>query len=194
MARKVEQEKNIHFSWFMHSRPEYFWYAPPPLDFATTLWDGRDTNHDTDVVQPTLIFDADWHWLYSDAFYVVHSSRADAFWGRGTDALRKIACKDSGRMYPEKAIAHVADLAQCKVHRGISFGHSAWPDRDGHGGLWCHGFSPHSTSMLQACEAANEVSKQANAEYRQRSEAWLEKHTDADAHEEAMSSARGPQC
>jgi hypothetical protein len=52
MARKVEREKNIHFSWYMHSRPEYFWYAPPPVDFATTLWAGRDTNHDTDAVQP----------------------------------------------------------------------------------------------------------------------------------------------
>ena len=195
MARKVQQEKNIQFSWYMHSRPEYFWYAPPPVDFATTLLDGRDTNHDTDAVQPTFIFDADWHWMYNDAFYVVHSSRADAFWGHGTDALRSIACRNPGsQIDPETAIVYVADLAHCEVRRGISFGHSAWPDRDGTGVHWCHGFSEGNTTMLHACEAANKISRDANAEYRKRAKDWLEKHADADAQDEAMPAARGPTC
>ena len=195
MARKVQQEKNIQFSWYMHSRPEYFWYAPPPVDFATTLLDGRDTNHDTDAVQPTFIFDADWQWGYNDAFYVVHSSRADAFWGHGTDALRSIACKEMGRrkIDPETAIFHVADLAECKVRRGISFGHSARPDRNGEGEIWCTGFTKHNTAMLHACEAANKISRDANAEYRKQAKDWLEKHADADA-QEAMPAARGPTC
>jgi hypothetical protein len=195
MARKVEQEKNIHFSWYMHSRPEYFWYAPPPVDFATTLWDGRDTNHDTDAVQPTLIFDEDWHWLYNDAFYVVHSSRADAFWGNGTGALKSIACRDAGsNLYPEKAIGYVADYAHCNVRRGISFGHSAWPARDGEGKIWCDGFSTDHTAMFNACQAANKISRDANAEYRERAKHWLEKRAAAVAQEGAMPAARGPTC
>jgi hypothetical protein len=184
MARKVEREKNIHFSWYMHSRPEYFWYAPPPVDFATTLWAGRDTNHDTDAVQPTLIFDGDWHWKYNDAFYVVHSSRADAFWGQGTGALRSIACvSPRSQMNPEASIFHVADYAHCNVRRGISLGHSAWPDRDGMGVHWCHGISEGNTTMINACNAANKISTEANAKYRERAKDWLEKRAAAAAAE-----------
>jgi hypothetical protein len=208
MARKVEKEKNIHFSWYMHSRPEYFWYAPPPVDFATTLWAGRDTNHDTDAVQPTLIFDEDWHWQYNDAFYVVHSSRANAFWGQGTGALRSIACvSPRSQIYPEAAIFHVADYAHCNVRRGISLGHSAWPDRDGMGVHWCNGISAGNTTMINACNAANKISTEANAKYRERAKDWLEKRAAAAAAEaEAAGSAaakpapperpaaRGPTC
>ena len=58
-----------------------------------------------------FIFDEDWHWKYNDAFYVVHSSRANAFWGHGTGALRSIACrKSAAQIDPETAIFHVADL------------------------------------------------------------------------------------
>ena len=208
MARKVELEKNIHFSWYMHSRPEYFWYAPPPVDFATTLWAGRDTNHDTDAVQPTLIFDDDWNWKYNDAFYVVHSSRANAFWGQGTGALRSIACvSPRSQMNPEASIFHVADYAHCNVRRGISLGHSAWPDRDGMGMHWCHGISAGNTTMINVCNAANTISTEANAKYRERAKDWLEKRAAAAAAEaEAAGSAaakpapperpaaRGPTC
>mmetsp|Transcript_622 Transcript_622/g.2569 ORF Transcript_622/g.2569 Transcript_622/m.2569 type:complete len:386 (-) Transcript_622:142-1299(-) len=208
MARKVEMEENIHFSWYMHSRPEYFWYAPPPVDFARTLWDGQDTNHDTDAVQPTLIFDENWYWKYNDAFYVVHSSRADAFWGKGTGALRSIACvSPRSQMNPESSIFHVADYAHCNVRRGISLGHSAWPDRDGMGVHWCHGISEGNTTMIKACNKANKISIKANAKYRERAKDWLEKRAAAAAAEaEAAGSAaakpapperpaaRGPTC
>jgi len=205
---KWSGEKNIHFSWYMHGRPEYFWYAPPPVDFARTLWDGRDTNHDTDAVQPTLIFDEDWYWKYNDAFYVVHSSRANAFWGQGTGALRSIACvSPRSQMSPEASIFHVADYAHCDVRRGISLGHSAWPDRDGMGVHWCHGISEGNTTMINACNAANKISTEANAKYRERAKDWLEKRAAAAAAEaEAAGSAaakpapperpaaRGPTC
>ena len=208
MARKVEQEKNIHFSWFVRGRPEYFWYAPPPVDFARTLWDGRDTNHDTDAVQPTLIFDEDWYWKYNDAFYVVHSSRANASWGQGTDVLKSVACvSPRSQMSPEASIFHVADYAHCNVRRGISLGHSAWPDRDGMGVHWCHGISEGNTTMINACNAANKISTEANAKYRERAKDWLEKRAAAAAAEaEAAGSAaakpapperpaaRGPTC
>ena len=208
MARKVEKEKNIHFSWYMHGRPEYFWYAPPPVDFARTLWDGRDTNHDTDAVQPTLIFDEDWYWKYNDALYVVHSSRANAFWGQGTDVLKSVACvSPRSQMSPEASIFHVADYAHCNVRRGISLGHSAWPDRDGMGVHWCHGISEGNTTMINACNAANKISTEANAKYRERAKDWLEKRAAAAAAEaEAAGSAaakpapperpaaRGPTC
>jgi hypothetical protein len=190
MARKVEKEKNIHFSWYMHGRPEYFWYAPPPVDFARTLWDGQDTNHDTDAVQPTLIFDGDWRWKYNDAFYVVHSSRANAFWGKGTGALRSIACvSPRSQMNPESSIFHVADYAHCNVRRGISLGHSAWPDRDGMGVHWCHGISEGNTTMIKACNAANKISTKANAKYRKRAKHWPEKRAAAAA---AEAEAAGP--
>ena len=196
MARKVEKEKNIHFSWYMHSRPEYFWYAPPPVDFATTLWAGRDTNHDTDAVQPTLIFDEDWHWKYNDAFYVVHSSRADAFWGQGTDVLKSVACKKIGQRVAnaETNLFLVSDFAGCRVRRGISFGHSARPTFNGEGRLWCeeYGFSHANPAKLRACRAANKISTEANAQYRERAKHWLEKR--ADAQEDAMPAARGPTC
>jgi hypothetical protein len=196
MARKVEKEKNIHFSWYMHGRPEYFWYAPPPVDFARTLWDGQDTNHDTDAVQPTLIFDEDWYWKYNDAFYVVHSSRANAFWGSGTDVLKRVACKRIGQRVAnaETNLFLVSDFAGCRVRRGISFGHSARPAFNGEGRLWCeeYGFSHENPAMLRACRAANRISEDANAQYRERAKHWLEKR--ADAQEDAMPAARGPTC
>ena len=48
--------------------------------------------------------------------------------------------------------------------------------------------------MLHACRAANKISRDANAEYRERAKDWLEKHADADAQEDAMPAARGPTC
>ena len=46
--------------------------------------------------------------------------------------------------------------------------------------------------MLRACRAANKISTEANAQYRERAKHWLEKR--ADAQEDAMPAARGPTC
>jgi hypothetical protein len=72
---------------------------------------------------------------------------------------------------------------------------------------WCNGISEGNTTMINVCNAANKISTEANAKYRERAKDWLEKRAAAAAAEaEAAGSAaakpapperpaaRGPTC
>ena len=183
IARKVEQEKNMNFSWFVRSRPDYFWYGPPPVDFATTLWEGRDTDS-----AHAFIFDTGWSRTYNDALYAVHSSHADGILGPGSSILSELPCRAEiaaaegghSRMIPETALREVAKrVGATSTAVGIGFERSARPTADpGDGTLRCMQFESHQ--HMQACERAEEISVSETTAYRRQVDRWLSSGAHAD--------------
>ena len=195
MARKVEKEKNIHFSWYMHSRPEYFWYGPPPVDFATTLWDGRGTDS-----AHAFIFDEDWRHMYNDALYAVHSSHADGILGPGSSILSKLPCRAEipatghvfhGRMTPETALHKVVDLVGAASRAvGIGFERSARPTAEpGQGTLSCVDYKLQR--HIHPCERAQAISVSETKVYRAQVNQWRSLNAYAD---DPPMQSMGPTC
>ena len=195
MARKVEQEKNIHFSWFVRSRPDYFWYGPPPVDFARTLWDGRGTDS-----AHAFIFDEDWRHKYNDALYAVHSSHADGILGPGSSILSKLPCRAEisatgdvflGRMTPETALHKVVDLVGAASRAvGIGFERSARPtEKPGEGTLSCVDYTLQK--HIHPCERAQAISVSETKVYRAQVSQWRSLNAYAD---DPPMQSLGPTC
>jgi hypothetical protein len=195
MARKVEQEKNIHFSWFVRSRPDYFWYGPPPVDFATTLWDGRGTDS-----AHAFIFDEDWRHKYNDALYAVHSSHADGILGPGSSILSKLPCRAEipatghvflERMTPETALHKVVDLVGAASRAvGIGFERSARPTAEpGEGTLSCVDYTLQR--HIHPCERAQAISVSETKVYRAQVSQWRSLNAYAD---DPPMQSMGPTC
>lgn len=191
-ARRIEEEGGFKFSWFIRTRPEFFWYSPPPADFASALWKGRnaDSPH-------TVIWDETW-WKMNDAIYAVHSSLAEALWSQGPAILTKIKCFHKGHranehqgINPEMALLLATEHVNAR-EVATAFGMSARPLKSpGTGQLYCKGGQGVHHGWVQRCEAASRLNMKATSQYRQQVQSWI---SSGEHEHDAPVSEFGPAC
>ena len=184
----------MNFSWFVRSRPDYFWYGPPPVDFATTLWEGRDTDS-----AHAFIFDTGWSRTYNDALYAVHSSHADGILGPGSSILSELPCRAEiaaaegghSRMIPETALREVAKrVGATSTAVGIGFERSARPTAEpGEGTLSCVDYKLQR--HIHPCERAQAISVSETKVYRAQVSRWRSLNAYAD---DPPMQSMGPTC
>ncbi len=156
MAKRLEKDLKIEFSWYIRTRPDLMWSDPIPSTLFNLL-SARDG-------ETTLVFDSHWKWPINDQFYAIHRTLADPLWAKGSKIFNDIPCAATYQenLGPEGLLKHAAQINGA-MPRGVPLNHASVAQPDGN--LWC--------SQEQQCKEFNRRFKAEVKAYAVQVQQWL---------------------